>query len=560
MAAPRERQCLNVQIMDDQNAAGMSGSQQRGTLGANFVPAEWVLYNGAALAILAASIPVLYSGGIFFVDGPNHLFRITLRETMLAGAVGHQFFRVGEELYPNLAIDLVSGALAKIMLPSTALTLFICLAVGVYIATAIWWRQKRGERTDLPILLIILLAVYSEPLYWGLFNYILGLGVMFVALHRAIEQRKSPRSCFVVGQAVIVGAMCLISIFPVMLYVCFCFGMFLVAIYDDWREGRFADSADLLKAHWLSAAMVVGLVMVMEPGQTGDSEWHLATKVTGIFTVGKTTGLSLEYLLSALVLGAIAWLARARGMNISRHELTGLSACCLLYVLMPKDLLSVGAADRRLVPAIVTILVVFMRGPSSKGIRTGQSAAVLLAGIVALKLGLLIYLWAPLRELDAAYAQLTEKIPANAIVLLVPPVEEQRLNAVHQAERFFRLALELKPIPTAAAHVFVQHPHLPLRSLAGRDVLPTQVFLNFSAKRLVEFQAIPDTATSQTFADVSAKLAWLPPDIVSHVISHIDLNGALPPDISLRQIAEVDTIKLYSTVRSNSVQLQSIEK
>ncbi|MBN9435824.1 hypothetical protein, partial [Bosea sp. (in: a-proteobacteria)] len=336
-------------VMEDQNAAGMSGSQRRDGLGSICVPAKQVPYNSAALAILAASLPILVSGGIFFVDGPNHLFRITLRESMLAGEVGHQFFRASDELYPNLTIDVVSGALSKFVSPSTALTLFICLAVGAYIATAIWWRQQRGERADLPLLLIILLAAYSEPLYWGLFNYILGLGIMFVALHRAIEQRKTRAGSFVASQALIVGAMCLTSIFPVMLYVCFCLGMFLVAIHDDWRDGRLADSANLLKSHWLSAVMVVVLVMVMEPGQTGKSEWHLATKVTGVFTVGKTTNLSLEYLLSFLVLGAIAWLARRRGVNISRHELAGLLACCLLYVIMPKDLMSVGAADRRLV-------------------------------------------------------------------------------------------------------------------------------------------------------------------------------------------------------------------
>lgn len=535
--------------MEDQDAAGVPGSQRQDGRGAICLPARQAPYNSAALVILAASLPILVSGGIFFVDGPNHLFRVTLREAMLAGEVGHQFFHASDELYPNLTIDVVTGALSKLVPPSVALTLFVCLAVGAYISAAIWWRQRRGERTDLPLLLVILLAAYSEPLYWGLFNYILGLGVMFVALHRAIEQRKTRSGSFVVSQALIVGAMCLTSIFPAMLYVCFCLGMFLVAVYDDWREGRLADSANLLKSHWLSAVMVVALVMVIEPGQTGKTGWHLATKITGVLTVGKTTNLSLEYLLSFLVLGAIAWLARRRGVTIGRHELAGLLACCLLYVIMPKDLMSVGAADRRLVPAIVTIAVVFVRGPSLGPAGSEWRVTALLAGIVAVKLGLLFYLWAPLREVDAAYAQITKKIPANAIVLFVPPVEERRLDAIERARRFVKLASTFQPIPAADAHVFVQHPHLLLRNLAGRDVLPTQVFSNFWAKRLPEFLELPDPATSQTLADVAAELAWLPPDIVSHVISHIDLDDALAPDVSLRKIVEVGNVRLYSATR-----------
>lgn len=542
--------------MEDQNAAGMPGSQRQDERGTICLPARQAPYNSVALVILAASLPILISGGIFFVDGPNHLFRVTLWEAMLTEDVGHQFFRASNDLYPNLTIDVVTGILSKVVPPSVALTLFICLAIGAYISAAIWWRQRRGERTDLPLLLIILLAAYSEPLYWGLFNYILGLGIMFVALHRAIEQRKTPSSGFVVSQALIVGAMCLTSVFPVMLYVCFCLGMVLVAVYDGWRQGRFADSVNLLKSHWLSAVMAVGLAMVMEPGQTGKTEWHLATKITGVFTVGKTTNLSLEYLLSFLVLGAIAWLARRRGVTMSRHELAGLLMCCLLFVVMPKDLMSVGAADRRLVPAIVTIMAVFVRGPLPGAARSEGGTTALLAGIIAVKLGLLFYFWAPLRELDAAYAQIAKKIPANAIVLFVPPVEETRLDAIERARRFMTLASMFRPVPAAEAHVFVQYPHLVLRNLAGRNVLPTQVFSNFWAKRVPEFQELPDPATSQTLADVAAALAWLPPDIVSHVISHIDLDDALAPDLSLRKLAEVGNVRLYSASRAGPGLLQ----
>lgn len=498
--------------------------------------------------MLAATLPILASGGAFFVDGPNHLFRVTLWEMLLADDAVAQFFQAGERLYPNLAIDVFASVVSKIVPPSIALTAFICTAACIYIAAAVWCRQARGERTDLPILLLILLAVYSEPLYWGLFNYILGLGVMFVALHRAVEQHKSPSAGFVVSQALILGAMCLISIFPVMLYVCFCCGMLMVAACDDWRARRFAESARLLRSHWLSALVVGVLLLVMEPGQSGPTEWHLITKVTGVFSVGKTTNLSLEYGLSALVLGVVGLLAWRRGLTAGRHELAGLLAGGLLFLVMPKDLMSVGAADRRLVPALVTIAVIYLRGPPPQPARPEGVSALLIA-IVALKAGLLIYLWSPLRQIDATYEAIAKQIPANAIVLLVPQVGEVRPGAVERAWRFARLVRAFQPAPATEAHVFVEHPHLLLKHLAGRNVLPTQVFLNFWAKRAPALPQLPDPATSETLAEVAAELAWLPRDVTVFVVSHIELDDALLPDLAVRKITEIGGVRLYSATR-----------
>lgn len=470
-------------------------------------------------------------------------------KAMLTGDEASQFFEAQRILYPNLGLDLFAGLIGTIVPPALTLTLFVCLALGAFIYAAIWWRSRRGEKTDLALVLIILLAAYSEPLYWGLFNYILGLGVMFVALHRAIEQQKAYSGNFVITQAMLVGAMCLISIFPVMLYVSFCLGMLLVAIADGKREGRFTDLANLMRSHWLSASVVVVLLLVMEPGQSGETQWHLATKLTGIFSIGKTTNLSFEYLLSALVLGAAAWLAWLRGMRMSRHEAAGLLACCLLFAVMPKNLMSVGAADRRLVPAIVTIAVIFVGGPSAQTAKPTRFATSLLSAVVALKLALLVYLWAPLKELDATYAEIAKAIPPDAIVLFVPPVNDHRPNAVERARRFTSLAAQLQPVPAAEAHVFVQHPHLLLKSLAGRHVLPTQAFSNFWAKKKPEFRDLPDPAPSETYADVATALARLPPGVVSYVISHIDLDGFFPPGASARRMAEVGGVQLYLATR-----------
>lgn len=500
----------------------------------------------AALVILAAMLPILISGGIYFVDTPNHLFRAELWQMLPSEALG-KFFEASSAPYPNLAIDVFSGVAGKIIPLPLALTLYICLVIAVYISAALWWRHARGERTDAALLLVILLAVYSEPLYWGLFNYILGLGVMFVALQRATGRSETGRAGrFAFGQALIVGALCLISIFPVMLYISFCLGMFLVALRDDWYARRFGETARMIEAHWLSAVVVIGLLMVMEPGQSGRTDWHLITKVTGIFSIGKTTNLPLEYGLSALVLGLLGWLAWRRGMTASRAETAGLLACCALFLAMPKDLMSVGAADRRLIPAIVTMAAAFVRGPSQRTVGADKVATALLAGVVIAKCGLLLYLWAPLRQLDATYAKVTAQIPADAVVFFVPPVEELRPGAIKRTKRFLELVSSFRRVPPADAHLFVEHPHLLLNNLVGRDVLPTQVFTNFWARRTAEFSDLPDPAKSQTVADAAEALAHIPPNVPAYIVSHIALDGLLDPRSS-RKVGDIDGIRLYVT-------------
>ena len=66
-----------------------------------------------------------------------------------------------------------------------------------------------------------------------------------------------------------------------------------------------------------------------------------------------------------------------------------------------------------------------------------------------------------------------------------------------------------------------------------------QVFTNFWVKKNLKFRELPNPATSQTFADVAAALTGLPQGIVSYIISHIDLNDALAPEVSMKKIAEI---------------------
>jgi hypothetical protein len=272
--------------------------------------------------------------------------------------------------------------------------------------------------------------------------------------------------------------------------------------------------------------------------------------VTGIFTFGNTSSVPLEYLTSAMILGSIAVLAWQRGIKVSRYEVAGLLACCALFLVVPKDWNSVGVADRRLIAAIVLMGVIFVRGPSANKHRSARAVTMVLLAIIALKALLIMYLWTPLKEMDGIYTAIARAIPAKAVVLFVPPVEEQRADATERAKRFLTAVSHLSPLPVEDVSVFNHHPHLIMHSLLGKDVLPTQAFTNFWMKKRPEFRDLPNTATALTRSDIARVLAKISVGSVSHVVSHIDIRPLLPPGASAEEQRQVGPVTLYVVTRS----------
>lgn len=502
---------------------------------------------GIVLAVCLA--PILLTQGLFLTDVPGHLYRVSLLDDILHHGAPSRHFYVAPGLFPNMALDAAASILTRIMSPKAAIVLFLCGTAVAYIASLLYWRACLGEKTDAPLLLLMALVFYSEPLHWGLVNYVFALSVLHLALALLTKQALKPSPAFPVTQAVLLAVLCLSSIFPVMLYIAFCAGMALESLRRAPRAERPRVLGRLVRLHGLSALTVLALVSVMEPGQNGETLWDFWTKFLGVFSVAKTTNVVPEYALSALVLVCLALLSWRRGWAVGGPARAGLIACCVLYLVLPRELMSVGQADRRLAPAIAGFVIAFIRGPQASSARLSAAMTAGLFLLLALKAALLIHVWSPLADLRASYRAIAAAIPVGASVMSVPALKDERPPGAARAFAYLKRAARLEAIPPEEAHDYVYYTHLHLAEMAGKDIASPNIFTNFALKPKPGVNLPPFLGTASDLPDLREKLRHMVPAPGLYVIAHRDLDAqrAFPPGWTLRLVTASGPVRLYRT-------------
>ncbi|WP_230530197.1 hypothetical protein [Microvirga roseola] len=498
-----------------------------------------------AVTLLTALVPIIATSGVFFVDIPNHLFRISLVSRIFHQGWEPQFFQLREALYPNMAMDVATGLLTTIISPSAALLTFLCGTVVLYFASTVYWRRSLGQKTDAPIYIFILLILYSEPLYWGLINYLFGLALMHFGMASLMRQESHPSRLFPTTQALLLTVLCLSSIFPVLLYIAFCAGMALESLRSASGSERITVLARLIRQHLPSAVVVIALVGIMDPGQAGATEWNFWRKFTGLFSTAKTTPVLPEYLLSIVVLCCLIWLVRQRGLIASRPARAGLLACCLLYLVLPDQLQSVHLVDRRLVPAIAGFVLVLIRDAKPGATCSPVPLIRCLSLVIGIKTVVLVQVWSPLAEIQASYRTIAAAIPSGASVIFVPPLDKEQEGAIVRTQSYLKHLLHLEPTSPATAHLNVHYFHLYLAELSGKDINSPQVFTNLAVKIRTESFALPDLVMARDLEDLSSRLqlSHLGPE--TYAISHVALENFLPSRVSADVLVRSGTVTLY---------------
>jgi hypothetical protein len=495
------------------------------------------------MVLLVALVPIITTSGLFLVDVPNHLFRVSLLSDILHWGVTSSHFHIWYGLYPNMAMDVVTGLLTTIMSPAAALMVFLCGTIVGYFASILYWRASLGEKTDTPIYLLIALVLYSEPLQWGLINYIFGLSLMHVCMSLLNRQTSRPSRFFPVTQAALLAILCLSSIYPVMLYIAFCAGAALETLRCAAPVMRGGVLGRLVRQHGLSAVMVITLVSVMDPGQTGSTNWSLWSKLTGVFTVAKTTHVLLEYVVSALTLLSLGILVWQRGWVADRYARAGVLACCLLYLALPEELFSVHLSDRRLAPAIAGLVLVFVRGPRPANTHFSTKLAGGLSLLIMIKAAILVHVWSPLVDFRASYRTISAAIPSGASVIFIPGLEEEQWGARTRVQAYLQRLIHLKPIPPEEEHHYVRYFHLHLEQIIGKDVYSPHIFTNLGLKANVAER--PLLFLDANLSTLRSKLRSVVFNQKTYLISHLDLNVVLPPGVTAHKLIRSGSVTLY---------------
>jgi hypothetical protein len=204
------------------------------------------------LALTAIALyPVLSVTVLPLVDYPNHLARMYILANLATDPALQRNFSIDWSLNPNMAMDLIVPAAARVMSIYSAGKLFVAAVMLLILGSTLALRKVLVGRVGLwPVLTFLLL--YNHALFWGFLNYLFTAGLALFAFAGWIVCRE--RDVWLRTGLFTVAAF--------VLYVGHLFGLLifalLVAGYELWRIRACPRST----AVWMrqSTAMIVPFI------------------------------------------------------------------------------------------------------------------------------------------------------------------------------------------------------------------------------------------------------------------------------------------------------------
>jgi len=208
-------------------------------------PAESVSRAGAVAYLLLTALmltPLLWVPVPPLVDYPNHLARMWI---LVAGGKIPELagdYIIHWRLVPNLAMDLVIPALARVMPLEVAGRVFIGLTMlGLAGGTLALHRALHGRTSLWPA--CALLFIYNAALFWGFLNFLCGLALFFLLFSGWIATRewRTPPRLFVFSLAAAI----------LLIFHLFAFGLYGLSVMS-YEFGRRVQGWRLSRAAFLS--------------------------------------------------------------------------------------------------------------------------------------------------------------------------------------------------------------------------------------------------------------------------------------------------------------------
>lgn len=227
------------------------------------------LYLVACLVSALAALPLLVTAPVPLHDWPNHLARVHILDEMLRG-VGPwtRFYELNSFLLPNIALDLgILGMLRLGLSVDLAGAVFMLLTFALFVTGFVRLSASVGANDAVKPLLGATLF-YNTPLFWGLVNFTVGLGLLLwvVALWIGATRAGTRLAIAVLGSAAAFAC----HIIPAMLIV----GILgLLDLYALWRAGWPRDRTAL--RHCMSLAALVTVAVLLKASPTGGDQLSL---------------------------------------------------------------------------------------------------------------------------------------------------------------------------------------------------------------------------------------------------------------------------------------------
>jgi hypothetical protein len=390
------------------------------------------------------------------VDYPDHLARMWI---LIHGSENYQ---ANWYLLPALAMDLIVPPLAQIMPVETAGRLFIALTMALpVIATVVLHRALFGRVGLWPM--CSLLFVYNAALYWGLLNFLFGLGVALLGFSGWAASERWHTITRVTLFAIVACLLFILHLFALGIYGLLVGFYEIGSMFANGRRPPKSIIAQAAKFAQFGPVILLWLVSLPTTGPLYTSYGNAMAKIAALGAPLALGEVKTSAIFSVLLIGFFYITWRNGALKLSPAMRLPIVAMIVAAVLMPDWLYSSWAADIRLPVALPFVLI----GSTQLNVRRGKVAGVL--GALALVfLGIRVYaLTLTWRDIDSRFAEfrlLSRTIPRGARVLVVEsdiPDSDRRVDGI--------------PRPLASVD-YVHFTHMPSLAVMDRDAfIPYQL-------------------------------------------------------------------------------------
>lgn len=399
------------------------------------VPAVLPLTRSATLPLVAifafALLPLLTTPLFPFIDLYNHLARYFvlahIDEPLL-----RPYFTAHWALLPNVGLDVIGTAMMRVIPPAWSAHLVIVLLFVVQYSGVLVFNRALTGRTSVLAALLAVPLLYSFILNWGFVNFLLGLGLVFLAAAWWLTWRRQ--------LAIGLPVACVLAVVIFFTHgLCFALYGILVAsltVGQVWTSER-RRLGDYVRALVPVAAQAVVPVILFKlaptsgtPGgltNAGTSVARLAAhgglvarlealcryRLLTIVRVAEGPWLWLDVASFVVLVGLVAALMASGRVRFARAAWPAILVGVVLVVVVPPALFGVGyVADR--MPLFLALLLVGALVVTDSAVT--RRAAGVVAALVAVRLAAIAIGWQAYAADYAGFRRLAPLIPPGSMV------------------------------------------------------------------------------------------------------------------------------------------------
>jgi hypothetical protein len=317
--------------------------------------------SGVQIGILFAALTLLISIPIWthplppLSDYVNHLARMHIIAQLQANPLASNFYELNWQVIPNLTMDFIVPALARVMNIYTAGSTYIVAMFALLISgTLALNRALVGRWTVLPLFAFPL--VYNYVFLVGLMNYLFGVGIALWALSGWIALRDRPWPLRYLLSIVSVVALFFCHLSALGIYGVGILSFEVLRLWDWRRELGVRRIADFVLSGFpfLAAAPLLYLSPTMN--LISNTYWEQRGKIDGLMYVISDYSDIAAFALTAIMATGVVWAVRHRILRFHPLVFVLLAVGGAVYFALPRIMFDTYMTDQRVPIGIAFML------------------------------------------------------------------------------------------------------------------------------------------------------------------------------------------------------------